>query len=332
MASQARNTVAPSAYALGLGFNQWTRNDLKVILNHYRVPTTIKDSKNTLIDKLNQLAIERGLTREDRLAIVAAHKGGRHLPPRKPLSQGLITSITSRTTAIPLAITRPKENTSDAEDGDIEMSDREVAEELLTLSEEERDLREYTSTMTWPRSTATTAGNRLLRVNRRANANRSATVNSSASVRRSIPKPINRPGNATRSVSGHLFPSRPPSRPKRPALSTQPESERSASQITRAMSYECLICYNSFDLTETQMRQPTSACEHEVNICKSCLSASISSQLETKLWTRISCPASACDEVLGYDDVQQFAEPQTFARWVRAAYPVQNILFNPKIY
>lgn len=74
MVSMARPSVDRSANALGLGFNQWTLNDLSVILTHHGVGLAIEDSKNTGIDKLNQLALERGLTRVDRLAIIKAIK------------------------------------------------------------------------------------------------------------------------------------------------------------------------------------------------------------------------------------------------------------------
>ncbi|CAF9942836.1 MAG: hypothetical protein ALECFALPRED_010141 [Alectoria fallacina] len=142
MANQTQNSVNRSVIALGLGFSQWTRNDLSVILNHYGVRPAIEDSNNTLIDKLNQLALERGLMHVDRLAILKAQKAGLRLPPRKPLNA-----------ASPPAITHTEEYTSGAsDDSDIEVSDDELAEELLSLSEEERDLREYTATMSLPRS------------------------------------------------------------------------------------------------------------------------------------------------------------------------------------
>lgn len=121
---------------------------------------------------------------------------------------------------------------------------------------------------------------------------------------------VNWTGTTNHLVSDRL--ARP--RTVEPAPTSQPRIEPSTSQIINAINHECLICYDSFDPVKSPMRQPTSSCTHEVNICKPCLSASISSQLETKLWTRISCPVLACDEILGYDEVQEFAEPQIFAR------------------
>ena len=131
MASLAQNAVDRSASALGLGFNQWTRSDLSLILNYYRVRLDTEDSKNTLIDKLNRLALERGLTREDRLAIVNAHKAGRSLPPRK--------SRVRASTALP---TVRRISSVENDGSDINTADGDDTEELLILSEEERDLQE----------------------------------------------------------------------------------------------------------------------------------------------------------------------------------------------
>ena len=316
----ARHSVDRSANALGLGFNQWTLKDLSVILNHYGVGLAIEDSKNTVIDKLNQLALERGLTRVDRLAIVKAHKAGRSLPPRKPLVRDLIAlSTVPQTATTPLTIDKLKKRSLDAnDDSDTDMSDGEDSEEIPSLSDEERDLREYTSTMTLPQSSGryrmvrsrATAFNRPLLVNSPMMENRPATNNGRASIRHPVPVDIIRTGTTTHPVSNQL--ARP--RTAKSAPTTRPQNDRSAPQVAQAMNQVCDICYGSFDPVETSMRQPTSSCMHEVNICKSCMSASISSQIETKLWTRIGCPASACDELLGYDDVQEFAEPQIFAR------------------
>lgn len=323
MASLARNPVDRSASALGLVFKQWTRNDLSLILSHYRVRLAAEDTKYTLIDKLNQLALERGLTSADRLAIIRAYKAGRSLPPRKPLLRAPIASAT----VARIAATSPATSQSEiiasetTEDSDIDTSDGEDSEELPTLSEEEKDLREYTHTMNLPlnsgkhrmlrpRPAVFKAGNSLMLVNRPLMENRPANVKYNAPVGPSNVVTVNRAGTGTHLASNRL--ARP--RTVEPAPTSQPRIEPSTSQIINTINHECLICYDSFDPVKSPIRQPTLSCTHEVSICKPCLSASISSQLETKLWTRISCPASACDKLLGYDDVQEFAEPQIFAR------------------
>ena len=155
MVTQTQNGVDRSAIALGLRFNQWTRNDLGTILNHYSVRQAIGDSNNTLMNRLNQLALERGLTRMDRLAFMRAHKAGLPLPPRKPL----VRARTARRTIIqPIvdypAIAHADDHPSDARNGsDVDMTDGEAAEELTSLSDEENDLRDYTATMSMPNST-----------------------------------------------------------------------------------------------------------------------------------------------------------------------------------
>lgn len=87
MASQRPAGTDRSASALGWSYKKWTRNDLGLILGHYGVPFAAGDSKTMSIRSLNQLAAQRGLTREDRLAIINADKTGLRLPPRKPLVQ-----------------------------------------------------------------------------------------------------------------------------------------------------------------------------------------------------------------------------------------------------
>lgn len=161
------------------------------------------------------------------------------------------------------------------------------------------------------RATESKAGNRPLGVNRPTMGERLATIDGRDSIRRSAPVAINRTGAMIHPTSNQLA---LPRTAKAAPTTTQPRNEKSGSQVTQAMNHECDICYGSFDPVKTSMRQPTSSCTHETNICTSCLSASISFQIETKLWPHIGCPASACDKLLGYDDVREFAEPQMFAR------------------
>lgn len=324
MVTQTYYGVDRSATALGLRFNQWTRNDLGVILNHYSVRQASGDSNNALMNKLNQLARERGLTRADRLAILRAHKAGLPLPPRKPLVRArTIRPTTTQPVVDYPVIARSDQHPSDARDGsDVDMTDGEDAEELPSLSDEERDLREYTATMSMPnssgqrqtlgpRSSAPTASSRPLPVNRPLMGSRPATVHSRAPICRSTPaNTSSHPGAQNQSRSNHL--ARP--RTTKTVPTAQPPSGPSALPIIKAEKHECLVCYGSFDLAKTLMRQPTSSCVHEVDTCKPCLSASISSQLDAKLWTRISCPSLACEELFEYGDVEEFAEPQIFTR------------------
>ena len=243
MAGQAQNGVDRSATALGLGYKQWTRKQMAVILSHYGVRFAAGDTNNMLINSLNQLAAQRGLTREDRLAIIKAHKAGLNLPPRK-LHVG-------RPIAVPTITQAADTLSATAQNGVLDNAHR----------------------------------------SRRAAANRAGRPLTSQRWRDLAHSRIADPVSSTQATSGP------------PTLKT-----------SQVINPECTICYNSFDPVKILMRQPTSSCVHEVNICKPCLSASISSQMKTELWTRISCPASTCKEFLGYDDIQEFAEPQDFAR------------------
>ena len=147
-----------------------------LFLTYYGVRLATEDSKDTLIEKLNRLALERGLTREGRLAIVNAHKAGRSLPPRKS-SLPPRKSLVRASTALPTV----RRTSAVGNDGsDVETSDVEDTEELLTFSEEERDLQEYTATMTWWRSSTSRPCNRLLARNRPLIESSSLTDNGNA--------------------------------------------------------------------------------------------------------------------------------------------------------
>lgn len=74
----------------------------------------------------------------------------------------------------------------------------------------------------------------------------------------------------------------------------------------------CLVCYDVLDEYNTPQQRTTSSCQHESNICRQCISTSINSQFATKMWDQIQCPS--CNERLGYHDMQNFAEQETFER------------------
>lgn len=324
MARHGQTGVNRSSSALGLGYGQWTLNDLSVILSHYRVHFTAADSKNDLMTSLNQLATQRGLTRQDRLNIINAHNSGAPLPSRKPIvrAQTVRSTLAQPIVHYP-SIAQASEHISKVSDGsDVDMSDGETVEELPSLSDEERDLRAYTAMiMSKPntggqrrplrKSTASTAADRPLPADRPVIEDQSVTIkNRAAPIRRSNTSAASHLGNTGRSRSNRSARLRTTGTDS----TARPRSGPVASEAVEAEKHDCLICYSSFDPIKTPMRQPTSSCIHEVNICKPCLSASITSQLEYKLWTRISCPASLCEEILEYGDVQEFAEPQIFAR------------------
>ena len=331
MANQNQTRTDRSATALGLGYRQWTRRDLIIILNHYGVHYAPRDTNHVLMDLVNQLAAQRGLTRQDRLSIMRAHKAGLRLPPCKPLIRASVTA------PIPSQIAEPFPTndqtggySSGASDGsDAEMSDEELAEELPSLSEEETDLREYTATMSMQPSSgqrrsvgqlpvATPISNRSIPTARTAALNRPAPANALATTNARVP--LNRPRSGLAAIHrpGPMITprSRVLTRPQAsiPGSSTQSANMAITNQTTETFASECVICYNSYDLDKTLLCQPTASCKHELNVCKQCLSTSISSQLDNKRWNRIGCPASDCEELLEYRDIQAYADPQTFTR------------------
>ena len=331
MASQNQTRTDRSAAALGLGYKQWTRRDLIVILNHYGVNSAPRDTNHVLIDLVNQLAAQRGLTRQDRLAIMSAHKAGLRLPPRKPLIRASITaSIPSQIAEPPSTNDQAGEYSSGAsDDSDVEMSDGELAEELPSLSEEERDLREYTATMSMQRSSgqrrrvgqlpvATPISNRSTPTTRPAALNRPALPDTLANARARVPHYRRRPALAAVDPPRLIITlrSRVLTRPQAsiPGSSPQSASRPTTIRTTETVASECVICYNSYDLDNILLCQPTASCKHELNVCKPCLSHSISSQLDNKRWNRIGCPAPDCGELLEYRDIQAYADPQTFTR------------------
>jgi len=73
---------------LGISPSRWTRSNLRIMLDRYGQTYQQEASRNELIHTLGILAVERGLDRDDRLALFGA-KGalinGTALPPLKPL-------------------------------------------------------------------------------------------------------------------------------------------------------------------------------------------------------------------------------------------------------
>ena len=293
---------------LGLGYRHWNRNDMGVILGHYGVQFSAGESKTGMIILLNELATQRGLTRDDRLAIINAHKAGERLPSRRPIIRASDPQSARTRHAVPSApISEPNVSSDNSGDSDADTSDSEGVQELQTLSDEERDLREYTATMSMPRSSG-----------------RRRTVRSRLGVAKAVTRALprrrftgRRPNNISLQASSRRSTLAATTR----AISTtRPRTQLLALQVFE--SVECLICYELFEPARHLMRQPTASCVHEVNICKPCLSVSISSQLDSKMWTRISCPAPMCGEILQYDDIQEFADPQIFARCARLVHQI----------
>ena len=74
----------------------------------------------------------------------------------------------------------------------------------------------------------------------------------------------------------------------------------------------CTVCLESFEAKQLPGRRLASACHHEPTVCQSCLATSISTQLSSKIWDKISCPD--CGAGLEHQDIKDFADEETFQR------------------
>ena len=74
----------------------------------------------------------------------------------------------------------------------------------------------------------------------------------------------------------------------------------------------CSVCLDSFDQSNTPSRAITSLCRHKLNICKRCITTSISTQFSEKVWDHVECPS--CKERLTYHDMETFADRETFEK------------------
>ena len=77
----------------------------------------------------------------------------------------------------------------------------------------------------------------------------------------------------------------------------------------------CMVCWDDLTTDTTPTRAVTSDCTHEVNVCRPCVSKSISSQLDSKMWDKISCPT--CKAQMQFADVERLASPPVFVRYDR---------------
>ena len=82
--------------------------------------------------------------------------------------------------------------------------------------------------------------------------------------------------------------------------------------VTFSLSKDCVVCYENLTARTVPQRRITSACNHEPDVCRSCLATSISTQFNSKVWDQISCPS--CSQRLGFQDVKDFADPDVFTR------------------
>ncbi|KAK3320533.1 hypothetical protein B0T19DRAFT_444367 [Cercophora scortea] len=76
---------------------------------------------------------------------------------------------------------------------------------------------------------------------------------------------------------------------------------------------ECIVCTETKNVRDFPKAAVTNKCAHAPSTCLQCVATSIKTDLNNRVWNEIKCPE--CREVLQYDDVQRFADPETKERY-----------------
>lgn len=77
---------------------------------------------------------------------------------------------------------------------------------------------------------------------------------------------------------------------------------------------DCAICAETKDEAEYPSSRLTFGCLHPSSTCYDCVSATINTQFEANLSTRISCPE--CPRYLGLDEIRRFMTEENYSRYV----------------
>lgn len=95
---------------------------------------------------------------------------------------------------------------------------------------------------------------------------------------------------------------------------TEALDDVNAPSVRRAEAFNaiCTVCFEDLNLQNSVDRNITASCSHKSNVCKACLSKSISAQFTSRIWNKIDCPT--CGERLDSQDVKDFAEPEIFEK------------------
>ena len=96
--------------------------------------------------------------------------------------------------------------------------------------------------------------------------------------------------------------------------------------IANPLPRDCVVCLETLNAQNTPKRKITSSCNHEAEVCKSCLMTSIATQFDSKVWDQIDCPS--CGQRLDFRDVKAFADPVVFGR----LEPLFNLILVYLIY
>ena len=93
------------------------------------------------------------------------------------------------------------------------------------------------------------------------------------------------------------------------------EDYRQRTHLTPCYNPDCVVCS---DVVSVRLTGPiTSDYAHALpkNLCGSCITSSITAQVETRSWNEITCPVVGCDAVFQYEDIKRHASEQIFDRY-----------------
>ncbi|KAI0835968.1 hypothetical protein F5Y06DRAFT_299068 [Hypoxylon sp. FL0890] len=85
--------------------------------------------------------------------------------------------------------------------------------------------------------------------------------------------------------------------------------------MAKLQTAECSVCFEIKSLTSFQQTRLTDRCEHKPSLCLDCVASSINSQLRDATLDQIRCPE--CQEQVGYTEIQQFADRESFSQYQR---------------
>jgi hypothetical protein len=157
----------------------------------------------------------------------------------------------------------------------------------------------------------------------------------------SQPRPMQQIGHGRhRPGRRHIFPRYPPRRFTPVATIVQPppaylppatvieEAAAPATELPGAI--ECQVCLEKKLLDEYPSQQPTEICDHPAACCKLCLSRTIESAFQGRVWDDIRCPI--CDLRLEHKDVAQHASSEIFEKYaILNETPFSKQPTNPSI-
>ena len=90
-------------------------------------------------------------------------------------------------------------------------------------------------------------------------------------------------------------------------------------------SAECVVCGSDQDEAAIPDVPATNACGHEPEICLDCLQRIIeTSILSGTFLSGIPCPTLGCGQIMTYFDVQRWAGPEMFERYISSRKSVYN--------